>query len=1172
VQSKSTFDTNSFTTVFAGNLTDVQRSLTITNTGASSGNVTFGAFQFGSALELTVSKGNGTSTSVTFENGIQQTASSDQLLLKGNSGTLGGVEQVLVGAAATPTLTNGIVAPWIVVDSGASNNPYDFATYGNATGYTAFSGYTGNLAAATPTSVIKQAAAVTLNGNTTAYALNVQKGVAVNTGGNTLTIGDGSNAGLILNGGSGSGIMSGNLSFGAAKAYVTINGSSTISSTIIGSGGLNLAGTGTLTLSSPSQETGLVTVNSGTLVLTGANVFAGDVNGLLLQNTKNLALAQLTISANNQFATLNSGGNNSTITINGASVLTIGDSNNLASTISSTINDSTTNVAGAITKDGTGLLDLSGATVTLGAGSSMIANAGALRVATGALKNTAVAGTAPNFLLNNGADLQFAQSGGGQYAGNISGNGTLHLIGGTLQLTGVNNSYTGGTIVEFGSTLDTTTANLPTVNENITDAGGLVVFDQATTGNFTGVISDGKEMGTGPLMQGSLDKDDSTGNNTGNVVLTQAQTFTGQTTVEAGTLTLAAVDTLATSSGVDLGRIGGNSTATLALAANNTIQALTSEKNDQTFVTLGSSTLTINTPSGTVANFGGDITGAGGVVKAGAGEQIFSGADTFSGGATVQAGALVVTGSINSAGNATVTGGILDLANHGALTTTTTTVNGGLLELDTGSTLTAATVNVGPQGTVFANGGLANVTTYDNSGALNLRAGAPGNTFTLNNYVGVAGSQLQIGVNFATGAADKLLVTTATGTTAIVVADTAPLTPAAYNPAGIPVVISTGAMSSTAFTLAGGPVQKGLFQYDLAYNPDPRFLLVSVPTADAYRLDTLPTAAQSIWLDTAGVWLDRQTDLRDELIEGASLAGPAAQGAAPSPAAPALTTGVWARAVGDWTDRSETQRYSLLNKTYTYNTGYNQSTGAFFAGVDGGKQGVLGGDDAVLFGMTAGYIDSTQDFKNASTSANYTGGSIGGSVTYVNRNLFADVLVKGDFLNLNYSDPALAPFGVSRSGGGVTNLGVIADVGYRFGFGPGFVEPLGTLADVSSRVQAFSLAGAHVSFADNDSFRGRVGLRAGATLADNAEVRVEGSATVSYWGRISGGSSAVINSGAGAPLLGISDPQVTSYAQAGAALNLFSKTSGWSGFVKGDYAFASGFDDGSVKGGVRLDF
>jgi hypothetical protein len=35
---------------------------------------------------------------------------------------------------------------------------------------------------------------------------------------------------------------------------------------------------------------------------------------------------------------------------------------------------------------------------------------------------------------------------------------------------------------------------------------------------------------------------------------------------------------------------------------------------------------------------------------------------------------------------------------------------------------------------------------------------------------------------------------------------------------------------------------------------------------------------------------------------------------------------------------------------------------------------------------------------------------------------------------------------------------------------------------------------------------------------------------------------------------------------------VFSKISGWSGFLKGDYDFASGYTDGSIKGGVRFDF
>ena len=138
VESKSTFDTAGYATSFAGALSDDQRNLTVTNSnssGTGAGSVTFGLLQIGSALELTVSKGTGTSTSVTFTDSIQQISSSDQLSLAG----LGATQMIFAGAGNAPTLTNGIVAPWIVIDSDVSSNPYDFATYTAEGGFTAIS-------------------------------------------------------------------------------------------------------------------------------------------------------------------------------------------------------------------------------------------------------------------------------------------------------------------------------------------------------------------------------------------------------------------------------------------------------------------------------------------------------------------------------------------------------------------------------------------------------------------------------------------------------------------------------------------------------------------------------------------------------------------------------------------------------------------------------------------------------------------------------------------------------------------------------------------------------------------------------------------------------------------------------------------------------------------------
>jgi len=1163
----STFDVNGFTTSW-GSLTDVQRTMTFVNSNTTTrGAVTFSSLNVGSTATLQLT-GGAAGESVTFTGGVARTGNATLILNPTSATSLGSSEKLFSGTGAA-SLENTIAPVWIVTNNGVSQKgagPYDFVTYG-ANGYVkATYTSTATLNTTTGAEVIALSGAATLaaGANADVFALNTEgKTVTLGATGSTLTIGDNVNpAGLIM--ASGAAIKNGTLAFGGSEGVIWLSGSSTISSDITGANGLTFAGSGSVALSA-ANVSGAITIDTGTVTLAGANVFASDVAGVLLEDTKkNPAPATLAVTANNMLTALNTAGSNSAVTLSNSAALTLGDSvNNLSSTISATITQTGAAVAGALTLNGSGLFDFSGGAknaLSLVAGSSIVVdNSAQLRVAANEFANSNIA-----VVLNGASQLQFAQNGGGVFANTVSGAGALHLIGGTLQITGTSNTYSGGTIVETGSTLDISTANLPAINPNIVNAGGLVVFDQTATGTYNGVISDGAEMGTGPVLAGSLDKDDSTGADGGNVTLTKAQTFSGATTIEAGTLTLAAIDTLATSSGVDLGRIGGGSVATLALGANNTIQALSSEADNSTFVTLGANTLTIDTAATTGASFGGAISGAGAVVKSGAGMEVFAGANTYSGGTTVEAGALILTGSLNSKGATTVTGGLLDVANHGSLVTSTTNVDGGVLELDAGSSFTSATINVAAAGTVDAAGGATSLAsaTYNNSGVLNLQNGAGNNVLTLGAYHGAAGSQLDFGVNFATGIADKLVVGSITGASQIVITNLTPNAPVAYNPAGIPILVSTNPFNASAFTLAGGSLQQGLFQYELAYKADPALLLVGVPAADAYRLATLPTAAQSIWLDTAGAWLDRQADLRDLLIPGT-----------PATAPQAATQAVWAHAMGDWANRNETQTYSLLGKTYAYQTGYSQNIGALFGGVDGAEEGLLRRGDTLVIGVSGGYINSTQSFKGSSTAATYQGGSAGVSATYLNQNFFVDTLLKADFLSLNFSDPSAGGFGASQPKADVTNYGAVVDAGYRFAFSrTTFAEPLATLAYVSSRVGGLTLAGSQVGFGDNDILRGRLGLRGGATLVENAEFRIEGSATASYWARLSGGASATIDSGAGAPLLTLTDKQVTNYGELGLGLNVFSQTSGWSGFVKGDYQFASGFNAGALKGGVAYNF
>jgi autotransporter-associated beta strand protein len=711
----STFDVNGFTTSW-GSMADVQRTLTVINSNTTiPGAVTFASLNISgtnttsatgatSTLALT---GGAAGETVTLAAGVTRTDRSTLFIAPTSATTnttFGVTEKVL--SAIAPPLKNGIVAPWTIIDLGsasvsngaaAGNNRFNFATYNASTGYGVAtytktgSGAAAGITAATATDVVEQTGAATLTANAQAYALKVDSGAVITATGKTLTLGDGTNpAGLIL-GGSSAAITGGTLAFGGSEAVVVVRGTAVVSSALTGTNGLTLAGTGTLTLSAASSGlSGVVNIDSGTLNITAANAL-GNVTSVNLSDVKSSpSAANLTITASNSFASLNSAGNNSTVTLSGGAALTIGDTvNNFSSTLSSTITETGAAVTGALTKNGSGMLDLSGsAGVSLVAGSTVVVNGGILRIGNGIFSPSAT-----NVItLASGTELQYAGNDGSKFNDPIQGGGIFHLIGGIVQLTSTNNTYSGGTIVEVGSTLDLTTANVSSGNANITNAGGLVVFDQASNGIYSGVISDGRQMeaSTGALLSGSLVKDDSTGASSGNVTLSKVQAYGGGTFIEAGTLTLGVTNAIASSSGVDLGRVGGPSgtgaaptngpvTASLALTANNTIQGLMNEAGNNTAVQLNNNTLTLNIASGAAFGFSGVIAGSGGLVMTGSGAEQLTGISTYTGPTTVNGGLLSVdgiNGSIVSSSLTTVNaGGTLGGDGHVG----NTFINGGTL-------------------------------------------------------------------------------------------------------------------------------------------------------------------------------------------------------------------------------------------------------------------------------------------------------------------------------------------------------------------------------------------------------------------------------------------------------------------------------------------------------------
>ena len=181
--------------------------------------------------------------------------------------------------------------------------------------------------------------------------------------------------------------------------------------------------------------------------------------------------------------------------------LTVGGAANTA--ISGVIGTTT----GTLTKDGAGILTLTGANTYTGA---TTITAGTLQIGNGGTTGS-IAGN-----VTDNAVLAFNRSNAITYAGVVSGSGSLTQAGtGTLTLSGAN-TYTGGTTVSAGVLAGTTTS----LQGNIVDNAN-VTFSQTTTGTYAGVAS-----GTGSLTKAG----------TGTVILSGANTYTGGTTISAGTL------------------------------------------------------------------------------------------------------------------------------------------------------------------------------------------------------------------------------------------------------------------------------------------------------------------------------------------------------------------------------------------------------------------------------------------------------------------------------------------------------------------------------------------------------------------------------------------------------------------------------------------------------------
>jgi len=445
-----------------------------------------------------------------------------------------------------------------------------------------------------------------------------------------------------------------------------------------------------------------------------------------------------------------------------------------------------------------------------------------------------------------------------------------------------------------------------------------------------------------------------------------------------------------------------------------------------------------------------------------------------------------------------------------------------------------------------------------------------------------------------------------TGLTNIIVNDVNP-GPGAFNPTGIAVVNITGAGNLSNFQLSsgsdhfnpafGGVLDKGLFFYFLANDPAATSTgcnllgagnhcvsLYSLPSVTAQQLPIAITAAQTIFYETALMWEDRQTEVRDWWARGplANIGGAGADmpvkarppGAPPPPPPPRF--GVWLKGMGSWADVDKNQTQSLAGQSFTFDLGYKQDTYAIVGGVDFGMPAFT--DGVFVWGPMGGYVNSKVRFDQGGNTFKYTGGTVGLSASYLSGGFlgaggwFADALVKADFLRLSVDTPLLASQGIDLGHVDVTTWGVIGNLGYRFNFGPAFFEPIGTLTYARVDIDNINntLLGTNLNFGNGDSFRGAIGARLGTRFNWWAGHTNEAWILGRVWDEFAGNNNTVDLLNPGVPITVADDTfRHKAFGEVKAGLDFIAFGAGWSAHVNGGAKFGDDFTIWNAKGGVN---
>jgi autotransporter-associated beta strand protein len=389
-----------------------------------------------------------------------------------------------------------------------------------------------------------------------------------------------------------------------------------------------------------------VNVTGGYLTLNGSNMLNNVVlNGATLNIGDERATGLANIVMGNASLAAGASGmalaNN--VQITGANIFNVGAGTMALSGVVSG--------SGQFIKTGAGTFTITGANSYAG---GTLVSAGRLTGDTTSLQGAIV----------NNAQVEFAQSADGAYAGILSGTGALVKTGaGTLTLTGAN-TYTGGTLVSAGRL----TGNTETLQGALVN-NAQVEFAQSADGTYADSMS-----GTGALVKTCA----------GALTLTGANSYTGGTLVQAGRLTGnttslqgdivndAQVEFAQGSYGIYAGNMSGSGALMITGAGRIDLTGLNSYSGG-TLLSAGYLHGDTRSLQGAIVNntmvefaqntdgsYAGLMSGTGALIKTGAGTLTLTGANSYTGGTLVSAGRL--TGDTTSLQGAIVNNALVEFA------------------------------------------------------------------------------------------------------------------------------------------------------------------------------------------------------------------------------------------------------------------------------------------------------------------------------------------------------------------------------------------------------------------------------------------------------------------------------------------------------------------------------